>query len=686
MTSRNRTSSSPARNESGQTIILVAVMVLSFLMFFGFTVNTGVLINAKISVQAAADAAAYAGAATQARQLSAISYLNYDMRRQFKKFLFRNVMVGSLGNPKFPKNSDGGSTSPYDFPKFTFETGSPKLKALKVPVICIPVTSKANNDQCTTLNIRDTAFDLNQRLGNLSNFGGPILQELLRQTGQLQNIQEASCAGQSVVNLLALKSWLFRGEIDDSYVNSQLPGNSNAELQGTLKSLLKGLGLFPRNILHLMRIETLKEFLNSKPQNVTGDEIEAMEKNDRIAERQERTILAFKSALSNLNTTVFDPEKLVMEELNPEKMVELETVTADIDVFIQLFDETKNKTEGLKCNSHIFNKSLFSIPVGVKRVPIAGRNVVYGVRVRAKVRPRGLLFLPFGEELELEAVAGAKPFGSRIGPADLSGQDFILNGSPTDLSSVKVNNKVICKPDSPPNHKCNVPNINLLAGTNFFDTLFLEELSNKIGKPASTANILKAQYYAMAPNPVEVGHYNILPPPPVSRGDALKPQMGDELISTYDGREIPAINTPPVYRFYAPIYPANSSVDISTYVERFMKATLPATIADDFGSGEEIRTQTLAALKRYIDGPLQSGADSEYQETVTFAAIEHPMAWLDRPGKTPFWLTRGDEVRSSWSPYGKPPRFSYSVRFVALRDLVSQGISNQDSEFDSVSH
>jgi hypothetical protein len=62
------------------------------------------------------------------------------------------------------------------------------------------------------------------------------------------------------------------------------------------------------------------------------------------------------------------------------------------------------------------------------------------------------------------------------------------------------------------------------------------------------------------------------------------------------------------------------------------------------------------------------------------------MAWLDRPGKTPFWLTRGDEVRSSWSPYGKPPRFSYSVRFVALRDLVSQGISNQDSEFDSVSH
>ncbi|NDG84936.1 MAG: hypothetical protein EBX52_07860, partial [Proteobacteria bacterium] len=87
------------KREDGQSIFLVAVMVMSFIMFFSFTINTGLLIHAKISVQAAADAAAYAGAATQGRLLNSISFLNYDMRRQYKKFLFRNAFVGSMGSP-----------------------------------------------------------------------------------------------------------------------------------------------------------------------------------------------------------------------------------------------------------------------------------------------------------------------------------------------------------------------------------------------------------------------------------------------------------------------------------------------------------------------------------------------------------------------------------------------------------
>ena len=45
------------RSEKGQSLFLVAIMVMSFIMFFSFTLNTGLLIHAKISVQAAADAA-----------------------------------------------------------------------------------------------------------------------------------------------------------------------------------------------------------------------------------------------------------------------------------------------------------------------------------------------------------------------------------------------------------------------------------------------------------------------------------------------------------------------------------------------------------------------------------------------------------------------------------------------------
>lgn len=692
---------SPARNERGQTIILVAVMVLSFLMFFGFTLNTGLLINAKISVQSAADAAAYAGAATQARQLNAISYLNYDMRRQFKKFLFRNVVVGSLGSPEFPKNHDDTFNSPYDFPKFDFS--KPKVNnklpkvALKVPVVCIPVVTQTNDDKCVTLNIRDTAADVQTRLGSLASAGGSIIQTLLQQVNTLQGVQRQACGGQAAVNQLTVLLWLFRGNPDDSLVeqqiNQMLAGTSSANpaavnrLKDTLKGLVKGLGLYPRNILHLMRIETLEKFLNEAPKTVTREDVAAMERNVRIAESRERTILAFKSALSNLNTTVFNPDDVFMEELHPDSMLGLETVRANVDLFIQSLSAGKADLPSTICNSHVYNFPALDIPVGVK-LKSPNRTVFYAVKVRVKVRPRGLLFMPSGEALELEAVAGAKPFGSRIGPIGLSGTDFVLNGGPTDLSSVKVNGEHICKPDQAVDHNCNVPNLEMLGGTNFFDSEFLQEIKTQIGNPSTTTGIIKAQYYAMAPNPMETGHYNIIPPPSEKEGQP-SPNLASEFIPTYDGRE-KSVGTdfvPPAYRFYAPIYRNDESADIGTYIDKFLKGSLPNVLPNQYGlSGEQVRQQTKTALQDYINGHLEKGENSELHETLTFAAVELPMAWLKRPAKKPFWLTQASEVLSSWGPEGKKPRFGYSVRFVALRDLMSQGVSNPDSTLDSVSH
>ena len=66
---------------------MISVMMATFILFFAFVINTGMLVNAKINLQNAADLAAYAGASVQARQLTHISYLNYEMRRQWKKVL-----------------------------------------------------------------------------------------------------------------------------------------------------------------------------------------------------------------------------------------------------------------------------------------------------------------------------------------------------------------------------------------------------------------------------------------------------------------------------------------------------------------------------------------------------------------------------------------------------------------------
>ena len=124
------------KSESGQSVILIATVIISFIMFFGFAVNTGLLVNAKISLQAAADAAAYAGAATQARQLNAISFLNYDMRRQYKKFLYRYAVVGALGNPTFADTQNPGMPGYYDFGKNEYPRGGGTQK--KTALINVP--------------------------------------------------------------------------------------------------------------------------------------------------------------------------------------------------------------------------------------------------------------------------------------------------------------------------------------------------------------------------------------------------------------------------------------------------------------------------------------------------------------------------------------------------------------------
>src|SRR5690348_8001083 len=103
------------RSEKGQASLMVGIMMLTLLFFFCFVVNVGMLVNAKINLQNAADMAAYAGAAVQARQLNRISYLNYEMRRQFKKFLFRYYVIGNMAQKNFPSGALAKGATPYNW-------------------------------------------------------------------------------------------------------------------------------------------------------------------------------------------------------------------------------------------------------------------------------------------------------------------------------------------------------------------------------------------------------------------------------------------------------------------------------------------------------------------------------------------------------------------------------------------
>jgi hypothetical protein len=100
----------------------------------------------------------------------------------------------------------------------------------------------------------------------------------------------------------------------------------------------------------------------------------------------------------------------------------------------------------------------------------------------------------------------------------------------------------------------------------------------------------------------------------------------------------------------------------------------------------------------YIDNDLPAGgALAEHGETLTFAAIELPMAQTNPPlAKNPtYWLTASNEVLSSWGPpfarlnastNGFKPRFGYSVKFVAMQDLLKSGMNSSDDDQEKVSH
>src|SRR4051794_39523084 len=110
----------PLPSQKGQVSIIIGVMMMTFILFFAFVINTGMLVNAKINLQNAADLAAYAGAAVQARQLTQISYINYEMRRQWKKFLFRIYVLGNMAQDGFPRGA--GISGPM---AYTPNNGSP---------------------------------------------------------------------------------------------------------------------------------------------------------------------------------------------------------------------------------------------------------------------------------------------------------------------------------------------------------------------------------------------------------------------------------------------------------------------------------------------------------------------------------------------------------------------------------
>lgn len=82
--------------------IFVALFFQVIFVFFAMAINIGLVVHDKINLQNSVDLAAYYGAMKQAEVLNQIAHINYQMRQNYKLFVWRYRVLGTLGNKNHP--------------------------------------------------------------------------------------------------------------------------------------------------------------------------------------------------------------------------------------------------------------------------------------------------------------------------------------------------------------------------------------------------------------------------------------------------------------------------------------------------------------------------------------------------------------------------------------------------------
>ena len=667
--------------------------MLTFILFFTFVVNTGMLVNAKINLQNAADLAAYSGAAVQARQLNEISFLNYQMRREYKKFLFRYYVIGNMAQKTHPTTAGGG-------PRLWSPDGSVNYG---VPAVC--VNFQSNDNYCQISNLKGTSIPMASPLDATSNALSAALTDI-------ETIRQAGCLSIGKTNLQLLTYWLFNTDPTLSQVGAALsaaqsstappPGDLNpVTVLNTLQSLASGIGLVPRELILRSRIKTLNEYLNHKvdPQGLTIAAIDTM-KSAADWPSTERGVQAFLSAYHTLGNNIFDNSNnnIVMTELLPagldgSAMLQLTPDTkAEFDTYAIDFELVPNGTgtNSADCVSKLTPITLkgMGVPVAVHKDPSI--LTYYAIRLEAQAK---VMFSPWGD-MSLKAYAAAQPFGSRIGP------------SPSWTSPVTMAGQSAISPC--PAGKCvgSIPYLEVENGKGWnnndviysmYEGFAAQSLTG--GGPAaipptlSVKDMDRAYHVAMVPNPIEVGSYNIPGDPNL--------QAQDPMVNYFDSTGI--------YAMWAPIQSvtdqaaAGSAGNAATFITDMIKQSMQTIqVGTSTTAVDSVGPVFLAALSQGLTAyfaSLRSGAGEDAgggpgvpgegfnvfrmnDPFNTLIADGAPRA-ITFPNSGQYFMNDPTKVKSSWNAVLDPEikasgRTGYSVKLVPFKTLFNKGKSYSD--------
>jgi hypothetical protein len=419
-------------NQKGQLSIFFSVTIVILITIIAFVINVGLFVKAKINLQNAVDSAAWSGASVQARQLTGISYLNWEMRNIYKEWMFKYYILGNM--------SINGVNNPQDGPmNFTMEkrpTGTGK-DDYNFPSVCIHFANTV--DVCKRYEIPGLPRFENTTLPGIDQTSANFIDSIVQKKAE-------DCSRRTQLNFLAALSWIYGVNGGSDTVTSQAPQIAT-DRPGAWPSAFET-AIRIRNLEHMVNTHSFggRDFnkgVCTNPVNSTG--INCKNTISEIASsglpHYERIVKAFFSAYRNLGNEDDDELKgsFVLTEVTPTPVKDANTFSMSNLLIKQAKDQEKYYLDLKLVTLNLINfysafvandstegdsKSEAGCFVSKIGIPVPGypfgfeknQDVVTYYAVKGEANFIGL-FNPFPSSYtKLTAYAAAKPMGGRIGP------------------------------------------------------------------------------------------------------------------------------------------------------------------------------------------------------------------------------------------------------------------------------
>lgn len=432
------------KSAKGQITIFFATTLLIVISFMAFIINIGIFVKAKINLQNAVDAAAFAGASVQARQLTNIAYLNWEMRNVYKEWMFKYYILGNLNIKDVAEGASGDTT---DFTMAPALGGSrAAYDKYNLPSVCIDFATSGGVALCNSYKISGLP-----RFDPISVTG--MDETMNTMMNSIVENKNKDCADRSNLNYKAAAMWAYNVKtegVDTSIIGAPHIANDR-------------FGAFPKAFEMAIRMRNLEAEVNKAPStgvcyssnsynsSFCSQQIEDLLSGD-ISPSNERINKAFFSGFRNLGSEtdlelrssftlteipptpyVSDNDQSLSNLLIPsatkarEKYyLDLKLMTINIATFYTSFTSNKGDinvdgfpsggvaSEG-ECNISKTGLPIPGYPLGFVKNP----DVLTYYSVMGEAKFVGL-FNPFDisgtRGIKLTAFASAKPFGGRIGP------------------------------------------------------------------------------------------------------------------------------------------------------------------------------------------------------------------------------------------------------------------------------